>query len=129
MIFHVDMDAFFVSVERLLDPALKGVPVVVGRAPESRGVVAAASYEARRFGVHSAQSMSRALRLCPHLIRVSPAHNRYGEYSRRVEEILNTFSPVVQKVSVDEAYLDMQGTEHPGGLEPDGETIRLRGRA
>ncbi len=115
MIFHVDMDAFFVSVERLLDPDLEGVPVVVGGAPESRGVVAAASYEARRFGVHSAQSMSRALRLCPQLVRVSPDHHHYGDYSRRVEAILDTFSPVVQKVSVDEAYLDMRGTERLWG--------------
>ncbi|MFC1627562.1 DNA polymerase IV, partial [Gemmatimonadota bacterium] len=109
MIFHVDMDAFFVSVERLLNPELVGVPVVVGGAPESRGVVAAASYEARRFGVHSAQSMSQAIRLCPQLVRVSPDHHYYGEYSRKVEVILERFSPVVQMVSVDEAYLDMQG--------------------
>ncbi len=115
MIFHVDMDAFFVSVERLLRPELKGLPVVVGGAPESRGVVAAASYEARRFGVHSAQSMSRALRLCPQLIRVSADHHHYGEYSKRLEVILERFSPVVQKVSVDEAYLDMRGTERLWG--------------
>lgn len=115
MIFHVDMDAFFVSVERLLRPELTGVPVVVGGAPESRGVVAAASYEARRFGVHSAQSMSRALRLCPQLIRIAPDHHQYAEYSRKVEDILNTFSPVIQKVSVDEAYLDMRGTERLWG--------------
>jgi len=123
MIFHVDMDAFFVSVERLLSPDLNGIPVVVGGAPESRGVVAAASYEARRFGVHSAQSMSKAFRLCPQLIRIAPDHHHYGEYSRKVEEILDTFSPVVQKVSVDEAYLDMRGTERLWG--PVEEASRL----
>ncbi len=123
MIFHVDMDAFFVSVERLLRPELEGLPVVVGGSPDSRGVVAAASYEARRFGVHSAQSMSRAMMLCPQLIRISADHHHYGEYSKKLEAILDRFSPVVQKVSVDEAYLDMSGTERLWGTM--GESARL----
>lgn len=111
MIFHVDMDAFFVSVERLDRPDLEGVPVVIGGAPEQRGVVASASYEARRFGVRSAQPMATAIRLCPNLIRLPSDMKKYVAHSRKVDRILDRFSPRVQKVSVDEAYLDMRGTE------------------
>ncbi len=116
MIFHVDMDAFYVSVERLRRPELRGVPVVIGGAPESRGVVASASYEARRFGVHSAQPMSRALRLCPKAVRVAPDMRAYVASSREVDAVLRRFTPTVQKVSVDESYLDMRGTERLWGL-------------
>jgi DNA polymerase-4 len=107
-IAHVDMDAFFVEVERLDDPSLRGRPVAVGGAG-SRGVVASASYEARRFGVTSAMPMARARRACPGLVVVPPSHGRYGEVSRTVFETLESFTPHVEKVSVDEAFLDIGG--------------------
>ena len=109
-VFHVDMDAFFVSVEELFDPALKGKAVVVGGRPNERGVVSAASYEARKFGVHSAMPLRTAARLCPHAIFVDGHPTRYREYSARVHETLNRFSPLVEMASIDEAYLDMTGT-------------------
>ncbi len=115
VIFHVDMDAFYVSVERLRRPELIGVPVVIGGAPGSRGVVAAASYEARRFGVHSAQPMARALTLCPEAVRIAPDMTAYLESSRQVDALLERFTPVRQKVSIDEAFLDMTGTERLWG--------------
>lgn len=114
-ILHVDMDSFFVSVERLLDPSLVGKPVVVGGDPTGRGVVSSASYEARRFGVHSAMPMARALRLCPHAVVVRGSHGRYGEYSDRVREIFERFSPLVEMASLDEAYIDLTGTERLWG--------------
>jgi DNA polymerase-4 len=110
-IFHLDMDAFFVSVEELFDPALKGKAVVVGGRPNERGVVAAASYEARKFGVHSALPLRRAYQLCPHAIFVEGHPERYREYSERVFVVLKTFSPQIEMTSIDEAYLDMSGTE------------------
>ncbi len=109
-VLHADLDAFFVAVECVLNPRLKGRPVVVGGAPEKRGVVAAASYEARSFGIHSAMPMAQAFRLCPDLVRVSGSHAMYSRASRAVFEILGNFTPIVEKVSVDEAYLDMTGT-------------------
>ncbi|MDP6849933.1 MAG: DNA polymerase IV [Planctomycetota bacterium] len=109
-VLHVDLDAFFVAVERVLNPSLNGLPVVVGGAPEKRGVVAAASYEARSFGIHSAMPMAQALRLCPDLVRVHGSHGMYSRASRAVFGILGNFTPIVEKVSVDEAYLDMTGT-------------------
>lgn len=109
-IFHLDMDAFFVSVEELYDPSLKGKPVVVGGRPNERGVVSAASYEARRFGVHSALPLRTAARLCPQAIFVDGHPERYREYSGRVYEVLKSFSPLVEMASIDEAYLDMTGT-------------------
>ncbi len=105
------MDAFFVSVEELYDPALKGKAVVVGGKPNERGVVAAASYEARKFGVHSALPLTRAYRLCPHAIFVEGHPDRYREYSGRVHEVLEQFSPLVEMASIDEAYLDLTGCE------------------
>src|SRR6201998_1193087 len=105
-IFHVDMDAFFVSVEELYDPSLKGKAVVVGGQKHERGVVSAASYEARKFGVHSALPLRTAAKLCPHAIFVDGHPDRYRDYSARVYEILNTFSPLVEMASIDEAYLD-----------------------
>jgi DNA polymerase IV len=113
--FHVDMDAFFVSVEELFDPSLIGKPVVVGGQANQRGVVSAASYAARKFGVHSAMPLRTAARLCPHAIFVDGHPARYREYSRRVYEILKTFSPQVDMASVDEAYMDLTGTERLHG--------------
>src|SRR5271166_4162070 len=110
-ILHVDMDAFFVSVEELENPALKGKAVVVGADPYGRGVVAAASYEARKFGVHSAQPIQEARKLCPHAIFLRGDHSKYGDYSRKIHRILEEFTPVVEMVSIDEAYLDLSGTE------------------
>lgn len=108
-IAHLDMDCFFVSVERLLDPSLVGKPVVVGGDPGGRGVVASASYEARRFGVRSAMASRRAKALCPQLIFVSGRHRRYGECHDRVRQILERWAPGVQAASIDEFYLDFTG--------------------
>jgi DNA polymerase-4 len=110
-IFHVDMDAFFVSVEELFDPSLKGKPVVVGGQPNQRGVVSAASYEARKYGVHSALPLRTAYQRCPQAIFLDGHPHRYREYSEKVFEILGEFSPQVEMASIDEAYLDMTGTE------------------
>jgi DNA polymerase IV len=114
-IFHVDMDAFFVSVEELFDPSLKGRPVVVGGQRDERGVVSAASYEARKFGVHSAMPLRTAAKLCPQAIFVDGHPERYREYSSKVHEVLTHFSPLVEMASVDEAYLDMTGTDRLHG--------------
>jgi DNA polymerase IV len=114
-IFHVDMDAFFVSVEELSDPSLKGKAVVVGGRPNERGVVSAASYEARKFGVHSAMPLRTAHKLCPHAIFLDGHPGRYREYSEKVYEVLCRFSPLVEMASIDEAYLDMTGTERLHG--------------
>jgi DNA polymerase-4 len=114
-VFHVDMDAFFVSVEELFDPSLKGKAVVVGGKRDERGVVSAASYEARKFGVHSALPLRTAAKLCPHAIFVPGHPERYREYSGRVFEVLERFTPKVEMASVDEAYLDMTGTERLHG--------------
>jgi len=109
--FHVDMDAFFVSVEELYDPSLKGKPVVVGGRPNERGVVSAASYAARKFGVHSAMPLRTAYKLCPQAIFVDGHPDRYRDYSHKVYEVLTAFSPLVEMASIDEAYLDITGTE------------------
>jgi DNA polymerase-4 len=114
-IFHVDMDAFFVSVEELFDPALKGKPVVVGGRRNERGVVSAASYEAREFGVHSAMPLRTAAKLCPQAIFVEGHPTRYRECSEKVHAVLASFSPQVEMASIDEAYLDMTGTERLHG--------------
>ena len=124
-IFHVDLDAFFVAVERVLDPSLIGKPVVVGGAG-SRGVVACASYEARKFGVHSAMPGTIARRLCPEAIFIRGKHDVYSSYSKRFRSILREHSPIVQPVSVDEAYIDMTGTQALFGRPMDAaERIRL----
>ena len=115
MYFHVDMDAFFVSVEELFDPTLKGKPVVVGGQKDQRGVVSAASYAARRFGVHSAMPLRTAARLCPHAIFVDGHPGRYRDCSRKVHEVLKSFSPLVDMASIDEAYMDLTGTERLHG--------------
>src|SRR5436190_17592750 len=109
------MDAFFVSVEELLDPSLKGKPVIVGGAKDQRGVVAAASYAARKFGVHSAMPLRTAYKLCPQAIFVEGHRERYSEYSHRVYEVLQRFTPRVEMASIDEAYLDMTGTDRLHG--------------
>ena len=101
------MDAFYASVEQRDDPALRGKPVAVGGRPEGRGVVAAASYEARAFGVRSAMPMARALRLCPELLIVRPDFERYRQVSRQVMDILRACTPLVEPLSLDEAYLDV----------------------
>ena len=110
-IMHIDMDAFFVSVEQVLNPDLKGKPVVVGGKPDRRGVVAAASYEARAFGLHSAMPLATASRLCPQAIFIEGNFARYREASRKFMAILAEFSPYLEPVSLDEAYLDATGFE------------------
>jgi DNA polymerase-4 len=110
IICHVDMDAFFVSVEELFDPSLIGKPVVVGGKADQRGVVSAASYAARKFGVHSAMPLRTAARLCPQAIFVDGHPTRYREFSLRLFDVLNHFSPQVEMASIDEAYLDLSGT-------------------
>src|SRR5215469_1813954 len=110
-ILHVDMDAFFVSVELLERPELRGKPVVVGGKPDQRGIVSTASYEARKYGIHSAMPLRTAGKLCPHAIFLEPRHQLYSEWSDRVAAILARFSPIVEMASVDEAYIDLAGTE------------------
>ena len=115
LVCHVDMDAFFVSVEEIFDPSLKDKAVVVGGKADQRGVVAAASYAARRFGVHSAMPLRTAARLCPQAIFVEGHPDRYREYSKKIFKVLQQFSPKVEMASVDEAYLDLTGTERLHG--------------
>ena len=110
-IIHLDLDAFFASVEELLDPSIAGLPVIVGGSPEGRGVVSSASYPARAYGVHSAMPMSQALRLCPQAIVRHGHHGQYGVYSRRVMAILSEYTPLLEQISIDEAFLDVTGCE------------------
>ena len=114
-IVHVDMDAFFTSIEQLDNEDYRGKPVVVGADPKGgkgRGVVAASSYEARKYGIHSAMPISRAYRLCPDAIYLRPRFSRYSEVSHQVMEILDSFSPLVEQLSIDEAFMDCTGTEN-----------------
>src|SRR5574341_176592 len=118
-IVHLDMDAFYASVEQRDQPELRGKPVAVGGRPDSRGVVAAASYEARAFGVRSAMPMARAVRLCPQLVIVHPDFERYRRVSSQVMEILRACTPLVEPLSLDEAYLDVteNAWNEPLGME------------
>lgn len=115
-ILHADFDAFYASIEQLDDPSLRGKPVVVGGAPEGRGVVASASYEVRRFGVRSAMPMRTALQRCPQAIRVGPRFDRYSEVSRQVMGIFRAITPLVEPLSLDEAFLDVTALVSPGRL-------------
>lgn len=118
VIFHVDMDAFFASVEQRDHPAYRGLPVIVGSPPDQRGVVCAASYEARKFKVRSAMPSRTAGRLCPQGIFVRPRMEAYRAESAAIMEILRAVTPIIEKVSVDEAYLDLSASVPPGD-DPD----------
>ena len=112
LILHLDLDAFFVSVERILNPKLKGKPVIVGGDPKyGRGVVAACSYEARQYGLHSAMPIRTAYRLCPNGIYIHGSHGEYSRFSDAVENILLKYAPLVEQASIDEFYLDMTGCQ------------------
>ncbi|MGE5430290.1 MAG: DNA polymerase IV [Syntrophomonadaceae bacterium] len=108
-IFHLDLDAFFISVERILDPTLEGKPVIVGGDPHGRGVVAACSYEARKYGLHSAMPIRDAFRLCPGGIYLHGHHQEYTNYSRAVKRLLENYAPLIEQASVDEFYMDFTG--------------------
>ena len=108
-IFHLDLDAFFVSVERILDPSLEGKPVIVGGDPHGRGVVAACSYEARKFGLHSAMPIRTAFKLCPEGVYLHGHHKEYSRYSKAVKNILTSYAPVIEQASIDEFYMDFTG--------------------
>jgi len=123
IIAHFDLDAFFVSVECILDPSLKGIPLLVGGHSE-RGVVAACSYEARKYGIHSAMPMKTAMRLCPHATVVGNARGEYSKYSRWVTEIIAAKAPLFEKASIDEFYLDLTGMNR--FFDPYQWTIDLR---
>jgi DNA polymerase IV len=123
-ILHADLDAFYASVEQLLDPSLRGIPMAVGE-----GVVLAASYEARAFGVRSAMPTSQARKLCPHLTVVSGSFGRYLDFSKQVMSVFEDFTPAIEQISVDEAFLDVSGSEHLLGPAPDiARQIRARVR-
>jgi DNA polymerase-4 len=110
-IIHLDLDAFFASVEELLDPSIAGLPILVGGDPDGRGVVSSASYAARAYGVRSAMPMSQALGLCPHAV-VRRGHRReYASYSKHVMGILAEYTPLLEPISIDEAFLDVTGCE------------------
>src|SRR5262245_28415580 len=112
MILHVDMDAFYASIEERDDPSLVGKPVIVGGSAEHRGVVAAANYEVRKFGVHSAMASARAKRLCPHAVFIKPRMNHYAEVAQQIRTISGEFTPLIEPLSLDEAFLDVSGSEH-----------------
>ena len=118
MILHVDMDAFYASIEQRDHPEWRNRPLVVGGSKTGRGVVSAASYEAREYGIHSAMSARRAVELCPHAIFVRGRISHYAEVGRQVREIFQRFTPVIQPLSLDEAFLDVRGTERLHGAAP-----------
>ena len=111
MILHVDMDAFYASIEIRDQPALIGKPVVVGGSPQGRGVISAASYEARKFGLHSAMSAAKALRLCPQVVFVRPRMEHYAAISKQIREIFFRFTSLIEPIALDEAFLDVSGSE------------------
>ena len=126
-ILHVDVDAFFASVEQMDNPELKGKPVIVGGSTGLRGVVSTASYEARRFGVHSAQPMTEARRLCPQGVFLKVRMDRYQEVSRRIHKILSSYTPKVEPISIDEAFLDVGGCQTLFGKSEDiARAIKIR---
>ena len=112
MLLHVDMDAFYASIEERDRPELVGQPVIVGGTLEGRGVVAAANYVARRYGIHSAIPARTAWRLCPHAVRLPPRMSYYAEVSRQIQAIFHRYAPLVEPLSLDEAFLDTTGSEH-----------------
>lgn len=114
-IFHLDLDAFFVSVERILDPSLEGKPVIVGADPNGRGVVAACSYEARVYGLHSAMPIRQAYKLCPQGIYIHGHHGEYSKFSKGVKSILEQYAPMLVQASIDEFYMDFTGTQNMYG--------------
>lgn len=127
MIIHIDMDAFFASVEQRDNPEIRDKPVAVGGTPEQRGVISAASYEAREYGVRSAMPTVTALKLCPELILVPSDHGRYKEVSDRIMEIFHTYTPLVEPISLDEAFLDVRGSENLfGSAQTIGAEIQKR---
>ena len=115
-ILHIDLDAFFCSVEENNNPSLRGKPFAVGGRPDQRGVVASCSYAARMFGIHSAMPMARALKLCPDLIIVSGRHGDYGKISKQVMEYLGNLTPLIEQVSIDEAFLDLSDLPENGEI-------------
>jgi len=130
MILHVDMDAFYASVEEHDDPSLVGKPVVVGGTAEGRGVVAAANYEARKYGVHSAMASVTARRLCPQAVVIRPRMDRYAAESRKIRDIFDQFTPLVEPLSLDEAFLDVTGSQSIFGSSAEiGLMIKRRIRA
>ena len=118
-ILHADLDAFYTSVEQRDNPALRGKPVVVGGPSESRGVVAAASYEARKYGIHSALPMKTAVRMCNSLVRIAPRFQRYREVSDQIMELYKELTPLVEPMSLDEAYIDISDNPHPEEVARD----------
>jgi DNA polymerase-4 len=115
-ILHIDLDAFFCSVEENNNPSLRGKPFAVGGRPDERGVVASCSYAARMFGIHSAMPMARAIKLCPELIIVPGRHGDYGKISKQVMEYLSTLTPLIEQVSIDEAFLDLSDLPESGDI-------------
>ncbi len=129
MILHIDMDAFYASVEERDNPSLVGKPVIVGGSAENRGVVAAANYEARKFGVHSAMASVQARRLCPHAVVIKPRIDYYASVSRQIRDIFEQFTPLVEPLSLDEAFLDVTGSESLFGPSAEiGRQIKQRFR-
>ncbi len=126
-IIHIDMDAFFAAVEQRDNPALRGKPVIVGGLPQSRGVVATCSYEARRFGVHSAMPSAHALRLCPNAIFLKPRFSLYRAISQEIRALMQEVTPLVEPLSLDEAYLDVSDcTQHQGSATRIAEALRQK---